>query len=76
MILDKMVRQKRFFNVKDKKDVKSAKLFFETYSWGHEVGCPFILEYPYLTVPDMMKDKLVLDYLGIKFDRSKHWGIM
>lgn len=63
MILDKMIRSKRVFNVDSKVDVESAKSFFETYSWKHEVGCPFHLEEPYFSVPDMMKDKLVRKFL-------------
>ena len=73
MILETIIRQKRYFNEKDKKDIKSAKTFFETHSWRHESGCPFILEYPYITVPDMMKDKLIHKVLGIKFNREHHW---
>ena len=65
MILDKIVRTKRVFNVDTKADVESAKKFFETYSWRHEVGCPFHLEEPHLSIPDMMKDKLVRKYLKI-----------
>ena len=73
MILEKMYRQKRYFNEKSKADLQSAKSFFETHSWRHEQGCPFILEYPYLTVPDMIKDKMVHKIFGIEFNREHHW---
>lgn len=72
MVLETLIRQKRFFNVKSKSDVKLAKLFFENHTWGTD-GCPFILEYPYLTIPDMIKDKVIHKSLGIHYDRKHHW---
>ena len=72
MILESIYRPKRYFNDKDKKDIASAKSFFETHSWRHEQGCPFILEYPYLTVPDMIKDKMTHKILGIEFSSNHH----
>lgn len=59
MILESLVKQKRCFDVTNKKDMQSAKMFFSTHSWRHEDGCPFILEFPYLTVPDMIRDKMI-----------------
>jgi hypothetical protein len=73
MVLETLIRQKRFFSGSNKKDIKLAKHFFQYHSWGVE-GCPFILEYPYLTVPDMIKDKLIHKSLGIEFDRRHHWS--
>ena len=73
MIIEKLIREKRYFNENDKKDVAVAKYFFEKHSWRMSNGCPFILEYPYLSVPDMIKDKLVHKALGIKYDRQHHW---
>jgi hypothetical protein len=67
MILDTIIRPKRYFNVSNTKDVTLFKKFMQTGAWGVE-GCPFTLEYPYLTVPDMIKDKLVCKYL--KVDRE------
>lgn len=74
MILETLVRQKRYFDAKNKKDIQSAKLFFTNHSWGHETGCPFILEYPYMSVPDMIKDKLIHKVLDIEYNREHHWG--
>jgi hypothetical protein len=71
MILETMIRQKRFFNEMSKEDIQEAKYFFEKHSWKN--GCPFILEYPYTSVPDMIKDKMVHKTLGIEFDRRHHW---
>jgi hypothetical protein len=66
MVLETISRRRRLFNVNDKKDLASAKYFFSHYSWRNEVSCPFILEYPYLSVPDMIKDKLLNKLLGIE----------
>ena len=66
MILDKIIKQKRFFDQNSKKDLEAAKGFFATHSWRHTEGCPFILEYPYLTVPDMIKDKLIHKFLKVE----------
>ena len=74
MILESKLRPKRFFDPKSKKDMAIAKVFFKTQSWGYG-GCPFFLEFPYSTVPDMMKDKIIHKTFGIKFNRFHHvWG--
>lgn len=71
MILESKLRQKRFFDPRSKKDMDIAKLFFTKHTWGHG-GCPFFLEFPYSTVPDMMKDKIIHKAFGINFDRFHH----
>jgi hypothetical protein len=71
MILETLVRRRRFFDPMKKKDIESARYFVEKHSWGAD-GCPFILEYPYITIPDMIRDKLIHKSLGIKFDRDHH----
>lgn len=53
---------KRKFEVTSKADVGVFKVYLETSSWGKDT-CPFELEFPYLTVPDMIKDKLVYHFL-------------
>lgn len=73
MVLETLIKPKRFFNESCKQDIHLAKNFFKSHSWG-EYGCPFILEYPYLSVPDMIKDKIVHKSFGLKFDRRHHWG--
>ena len=74
MIIDTIPRQKRLFDVNDKKDVAVYKKFLESGAWGIEC-CPFALEEPYISVPDMIKDKLIHKTLGIEFDREHHWGL-
>jgi hypothetical protein len=71
MILDSKIQQKRFFNPKSKKDVDLYKNFVRTNSWGHS-GCPFYLEFPYMTVPDMIKDKMIHHMFKLDFDRFHH----
>ncbi len=55
--------QKRKFDPKNKKDVESFKLFLAENKWGGP--CPFILEEPYLTIPDMLKDRFIRSQLNI-----------
>lgn len=69
MILETIIQQKRFFDVGNKKDIELVRNFFKTMAWGRE-GCPFVCEYPYLSVPDMVKDKLLHKALGISYDRN------
>jgi len=64
MILDKLLQPKRHFDVNDKTDVEMYTGFLKTSAWGG-TGCPFILEYPYLSIPDMIKDKLVRKFLKV-----------
>ena len=54
---------KRTFNPKNKSDIVLLKRFLSESKWGKP--CPFLLEDPYLTIPDMMKDKYVKYQLGI-----------
>lgn len=71
MILDSSAKQKRFFNPKSKKDLDHFKQFINTHSWGNG-GCPFFLEFPYSTIPDMIKDKMVHHMFKLKFNRFHH----
>jgi hypothetical protein len=65
MILDRIMQPKRYFNADDQKDINSFKSFLKNNAWGTD-GCPFNLEEPYLTIPDMIKDKLVYKFLKVK----------
>ena len=56
--------QKRNFNPKNKDDIALFKRFLRLNSWGKP--CPFILEEPYLTIPDMLKDKYIKHQIGIE----------
>lgn len=56
------------FDVTNKKDVELFKKFMVDRAWGPD-GCPFILEQPYLDIPEMIKDKITHKHLDIKNDR-------
>ncbi len=55
--------KKRKFDAKNKKDVEAFKFFMAENKWGGP--CPFILEEPYLTIPDMLKDRFIRSQLNI-----------
>ena len=57
-------RDRRQFNPSNKQDVECFRQFLVKSGWGSG-GCPFELERPWLTVPDMIKDKLVRHFLKI-----------
>jgi hypothetical protein len=59
---------KRPFNPKNKSDITLLRKFMQENRWGEPpqfLPCPFLLEEPYLTIPDMMKDKYIKYQLGI-----------
>lgn len=64
-VLATIIKPKIFFDVSNKKHIDLYKAFLRKHSWGVN-GCPFILEFPYLTIPDMVKDKMVHKLLGVK----------
>jgi hypothetical protein len=67
MILNKlsqeMFARRTTFNPKSKEHLKQYKYFVEHNSW--ETVCPFWLEWPYLSIPDMIKDKMVKSMLTL-----------
>jgi hypothetical protein len=65
MILEQFTKQRRLFNVNNKKDVYVFRNFLRKNAWG-KTGCPFMLEFPYMTIPDMIRDKLIHKTLKIK----------
>lgn len=71
-VLATIIKQKIFFDPKNKKHIKMYKDFLASNQWGKE-GCPFILEFPYLTIPDMIKDKMIHKLLGVKKEDYRSW---
>lgn len=70
MILNKLNEQlmanRRVFNPNKKEHLEMFRTFMKENSWGstNAMGtCPFLLEWPYLTIPDMIKDKIVRNLL-------------
>jgi len=51
------------FDLNSEDHVQSYKKFLVNKKWA--TGCPFDLEWPWLSVPDMIKSKLIKHYLKI-----------
>jgi hypothetical protein len=47
------------------------KQFLANGGWG-EGGCPFLLVFPYMTVPHMIQDKIIHNVLGVNYDKSRY----
>jgi hypothetical protein len=57
--------QRHQFDPSSKDDLKIVRKFLHHNKW--ENGCPFFLEWPYLDIPSMLKDKITLYTLkGLK----------
>jgi hypothetical protein len=56
-------KNRREFNPNKKEDVAEYRYYIRNSQW--ENGCPFWLDWPYLTIPDMIKDRIVLSYLKV-----------
>ena len=57
---------KRKFDINSKDDIDIFKYFLVNHDWRITGTCPFELEFPYLTVPDMIKDKLIHKFLKVE----------
>lgn len=55
---------KRLFSVTDKKDIEIYRQYLLNKGWG-KAACPFILEFPHLTIPNMISDKLIRKFLKV-----------
>ena len=64
MILELTTSNKRKFDINSKKDIELYRSFLTNRRWGG-TGCPFVLEFPHLTIPDMIKDKMMHKYMKI-----------
>ena len=49
--------QRHQFDPSSKEDLKIVRKFLHDNKW--ESNCPFYLEWPYLDIPSMIKDKIV-----------------
>ena len=65
MVLDKFVKEKRIFNEYNRKDLAAVRYFFQNKSWGPDC-CPFVLEPPFMCIPDMVTEKLINKAMGIE----------
>jgi hypothetical protein len=48
--------QRHQFDPSSKGDMIEVRKFLHNNKWEH--GCPFILEWPHLDIPSMIKDKI------------------
>lgn len=65
MLLDNIIKRRYPFDINDEQHVARYAKFLKTGSWG-KTGCPFILEHPYDTIPEMINVKLVHRAVNIK----------
>lgn len=56
IIMEKLTARRKF-NPKNKEDIAEFKYYYENNKW--KSNCPFILEWPYLNIPSMLKDKII-----------------
>lgn len=59
------IKPRILFDINNKKHMDTVAKFLKNSAWGKD-GCPFVLEEPWLSIPDMLKDKIVRKHLGIK----------
>jgi len=50
---------RRAFEPSNKEDMKIVRQYLHNNKWGID-GCPFYLEWPYLDIPSMLKDKITM----------------
>lgn len=62
-LIERSKFNRRVFNPKDSKDVADYRNFVTRGKW--DGGCPFFLDWPYLTIPDMIKDRLTKNLLKV-----------
>jgi len=65
--LEKNAYQRKFFDPSNLGDIKDYRYFMANGKWPQH-QCPFILEWPYLTIPDMVADKFIRYTLGVDQD--------
>lgn len=63
-VLAQVQRQRVRFSPEDKKHIEQYRNFIVKRKWDNP-GCPFELVWPYLSIPDMIKDKIINHYLKI-----------
>ncbi len=62
-VLAQVQRQRIRFSPSEKEHIEHYRNFLVNRKWSG--GCPFELEWPYLSIPDMIKDKIINHYLKI-----------
>ncbi len=62
-LIERHRHNRRVFNPANKKDIAEYRYFVKNGKWQN--GCPFYLDWPYLTVPDMIKDRITKHMLKL-----------
>ena len=57
-------KTKRLFDPISEVDKLIYREYLRNKGWGVE-GCPFILEFPHLTIPNMINAMLIHQFLGV-----------
>lgn len=60
---------KRIFNPHDAKDLDVFQKFLLNDRW--DGPCPFVLEWPFLNILDMIKHKIVYQHIGGLINKTK-----
>lgn len=63
-VLAQVQRQRVRFLPTEKTHIEHYRNFVVNRKWN-SLGCPFELEWPYLNIPDMIKDKIINHTLKI-----------
>ena len=63
------VWKKREFDPANQEDLREYRYFLDNASWKN--GCPFILEWPFLNVLDMIKHKIVYQHIHGLINKTK-----
>lgn len=63
-VLASVTRPRVRFNPGDKEHIEIYRNFVIHRKWDNP-GCPFELVWPYLSIPDMIKDKIINHFLKI-----------
>ena len=63
-VLATLIKPKILFDVDSKTHIIRYRNFLRDHKWGIN-GCPFVLEFPYLTIPDMIKDRMIHKLLKV-----------
>lgn len=61
----RITTNKRLFDPASKADKQEFAFFLKNMRWS-SIVCPFELEWPHLTVPDMIKDKICRHLLKVE----------
>lgn len=56
-----LMKSRRNFDPNSQEDLEEFRFFINNKKW--KGCCPFNLEWPYLTIPDMLKDKITKNIL-------------